>query len=31
MAQKLVPSAIPVNPKEEDPVKTIMETTDGLE
>lgn len=30
MAQKLVPSAIPVNSKEQDPVKTIMEATDGL-
>jgi threonine dehydrogenase-like Zn-dependent dehydrogenase len=30
MAQKLVPSAIPVNSKGQDPVKTIMEATDGL-
>ena len=30
MARQLFPDAILINPKEQDPVKTIMEATDGL-
>ena len=30
MAHQLAPDAILINPKERDPVKTIMEATDGL-
>jgi threonine 3-dehydrogenase len=30
MASKLFPDAILINPKEQDPIKTIMEATDGL-